>query len=225
MRMSIEKMSLSVRSIGLAAFVFAAAAVPARADTITIDSTNCSSTGGCYGLAWTLTINTVSIVYGGVTYGYQALLSVTDDPAVSGTPNIIISAVDFKVSSSVSGAALYTVPSSTSLSTWSTVLNNLNSNGCTTPGGGFVCSDSATDPANFLASATAQTWGWYFNTSDPIFSLLNGAHIGAKLTNLSRPGRLLSATHTVPEPSSLSLLGAAGVAMVLARYRRRRQSH
>lgn len=215
-------MNSVIRNTWLAlAVLTASVALPISANAIVIDSTNCNSSGGCFGLSWQLNVNTGSYTYGGTNYGYQATLSVTDDPLVSGTPSVVISAVDFKVSSTVSGAALYTVPTSTVLGTWSTSLNGLNSSGCAGAGSGFVCSQSATDPANFTASSTGQVWGWYFNTSSSLFTLLDGAHIGAKLTDLSRPGKLLSATYvSVPEPASLSLL-SLGLGVLLLGVRRR----
>ena len=193
-------------------------ASPAQAASITLDSTNCNSSSGCYGLDWTLIINSGSFLFGGNGYGYEALLQVTDDPLVSGTPSVVISAVDFKASSSVTNAALYTFP--TSSSGWSTYASVLNSGGCTGPNAGFVCSETATDPANFAASTISQTWGWYFNTPDPIFTGLIDAHIGAKLTDLSSPGKLLSASYSVPEPGTLTLLFSG---LVVAGTFRRRQ--
>jgi PEP-CTERM motif len=212
--------SKAVFTLAVTAFAAMMASAPARADSITIDSTNCTSTGGCYGLDWTLEVNTGSFSYMGDTYNAQAFLTVTDDPLVSGTPSTVISAVDFKASSGVSSAALYSVPTSTLLGTWTTETGGLSSGGCNGTGSGKVCSDSATDPANFIASATPETWAWYFNATSPIFTDLIGASIGAKLVDLSTPGKLLSADYTVPEPSTLALF-AIGL-LVVGLYGRRR---
>jgi hypothetical protein len=205
-----------------ALLVLAVSAVPARAASITIDSTNCNSTGGCYGLSWTLTITQLGapVTYNGVSYSYAATLQVKDDAAVSGTPSVVISAVDFKASNDVSNADLYAAPASSS--GWSTAIIGLNSGGCDgSANAGFVCSESSGDPANFTASSVAQTWGWYFNPSSAIFAELGGAHIGAKMTDLSNPGKLLSASFTVPEPGTLALLlsGLLGTLGIRARRR------
>lgn len=208
--------------------LFVATASPARAATITIDSSNCTSSGGCYGMEWTLTVNMLDApkTIDGVTYNYEAILQVLDDPNVAGDPTMVISAVDFKVSDSVDAAYLYEYPSAIS-GGWSTSVNVLNSKGCTTGStAGFVCSQTKTDPANFTAPldlSQAITWGWYFSTADPLFAGLTGAHIGAKMTDLSNSGRLLSASYTtVPEPGTLTLLIAGFGAAAASRIRRRR---
>jgi len=201
----------TIVALGTALFL-SVGTVPARASAITLDSTNCSSADACYGLAWTLTVNAGNFLYNGATYGYQALLSITDDPTSNiNTSNIVISAVDFKVSSTQTAAALYQVPNSTVLGTWTTSTGSLGSNGCGGNSGGFVCSQSSTDPANFAATAAAQTFGWYFN-SGPIAANLDGAHIGAKMTSLGTSGKLLSQKVQVPEPASLSFF--SGVALI-----------
>jgi PEP-CTERM motif-containing protein len=215
--------------VGVAAALLIASVSSVQAETITIDSSNCNSSGGCYGLEWILTVNTLDspVTIDGQTYDYEAILQVLDDPDVAGDPTVTISAVDFKVSNSIDAAYLYEYP--TTSSNWSTSINNLNSKGCTTgSSAGFVCSQSKTDPANFTAPlllADAITWGWYFSTSDPLFEGLLGAHIGAKLTDLSNSGKLLSASYTgVPEPATLTLLLAGAVTAVGVRARRRKNS-
>jgi hypothetical protein len=206
------------KALLLMSMVLLAGALPANATTITIDSsTGCTA---CYGLSWTLTINSAGgYMLNGTTYGYQAILSVTDDPNVAGTPSssLVISAVDFKVSNTVLNGALYSFP--TSSSGWSTSVNALNSAGCTGANAGFVCSQSATDPANFTSTLSTLAWGWYFNTTDPIFAGLGGAHIGAKLTDLANPGQLLSQTYSVPESRTMVFL-ALGLLMFVVTARR-----
>jgi len=191
--------------------VFALSTLPAQATTITIDSTNCNA--DCYGLSWTLSV--VAGDFGGGLYDYQALLQVNDDLNLTGTPSAVISAVEFKASSSVSDALLYSYPGSSS--GWSTSYNSgLNAGGCSGSGSGFVCSQTATDPADFVGSTL--TWGWYFNTTDPLFADLIGAHIGAKLTYLSDPGKLLS-VYNVPEPQTIALMALGGLFVLVARRR------
>jgi hypothetical protein len=211
-----------LKTVVAAVSILAGSALPAHAGSITIDSTNCNSSAGCYGLSWTLTVTELSAptLLNGIVYDYSAQLDVADDTAVAGTPTVVISAVDFKVSNDVSGADLLLAPISSS--GWSTAVNVLTAGGCASnPNPGFVCSDTSTDPANFTASSTAQTWIWLFNPSSPLFTNLDGAHIGAKMTDLSNPGKLLSASFSVPEPGTLALLVSGLIGSLGLRARRR----
>jgi hypothetical protein len=198
-----------------------ASVLPAAAGSITIDSTNCNnSSGSCYGLSWSLDVYSQSNIVGGTEYDYVATLTVTDDLLVTGTPTATISAVSFKAGSSVEDAVLVTSPSNSS--DWKTFLNNLNSGGCNGSGSGFICSSASANPAEF-PNLTTLTWTWYFNTNDVgIAETGDTLKIGAKVTTLDQPGRLLSVHATVPEPTSLSLLGIglAGLAAVRKRSTR-----
>jgi hypothetical protein len=216
-----RKFSRQRRSVGtimkkslLALLLCAGFAAPAHAASVTIDSTNCNSSAGCYGLSWTLSVTAGTFTTLLDTYEYAAVLKVTDDDLVAGNPTAVISAVDFKVSNSVTNAELVSAP--TALTAWKTYTNVLNSGGCSGPNAGFVCSQSPSNPASFTALTTPLIWTWYFNTDDAIYADLFGAHIGAKLTDLSTPGKLLSAT-AVPEPGTLVLLGLGAAAMMARR--------
>jgi PEP-CTERM motif len=174
-------------------------------------------------LEWSLTVDQFSAPnsLNGVLYDYMATLTVQDDPTIDTNPtSYVISAVDFKVSGAkATGADLFSVPLSSSA--WTTGINGLSAGGCTNNSNpGFVCSQTSSDPANFTSFDTV-SWIWYFNASGIIGPDMIGDHIGAKLTDLSNRGKLLSASYTVPEPGTLTLLtlGIAGALVTRARRR------
>jgi hypothetical protein len=212
-----------MKRILLAVFLLAIGAIPASAGSITIDSTNCTSSGGnCYGLSWTLDIISGTFTGTEGTYNYQATLVVEDDPFITtNSSGQIISAVAFKATDSLIDAELISAPTGTG--PWSTSLKNLASFGCTGGSDDFVC--SSTTGAEAITGGTLR-WKWYFSSPDPrVGEAGDEMHIGAKMTTLAPlvRGKLFSAhttTTTVPEPSSLSLLGV-GIAGLLASARKR----
>jgi len=207
----------------LAVFLLTTSAIPATAGSITIDSTNCNSSGGnCYGLSWTLDIISGIFTGTGGTYNYQATLVVEDDPfSTTNSSGQIISAVAFKATNSLTSGELISAPTGTG--PWSTSLKNLASLGCVGGSDDFVC--SSTTGAEAITGGTLR-WKWYFSSPDPgVGEAGDDMKIGAKMTTLDPlvRGKLMSAHATVtavPEPSSLSLFGF-GVAGLLARARKR----
>ena len=206
----------------LAVFLLVASAIPAAAGSITINSTNCNSSGGnCYGLSWTLGILSGAFTGTQGTYNYQATLTVADDPfSTTNSSGQIISAVAFKATNSLNDAELISAPTA---GPWSTSLKNLASLGCVGGNDDSVC--SSTTGAEAITGGTLQ-WKWYFSSNDPgVGETGDELHIGAKMTTLVPlvRGKLMAASGTVtsvPEPSSLSLLGV-GVAGLLVRARKR----
>ena len=208
-----------VRVLG-AALLWMVSALPAAADSFTIDSS--SGCSNCYGLSWTLIINEVTggYTFGGETYQYEAILQVGDDDDVTGTPTATISAVDFKVSSGITSATIYQAP--TGYQNWPTSVDTLSGGagaGCKESAADFVCSESAGAPAAFTGSTL--TWAWYFD-STPLFDDLFGSHIGAKMVALNQPGKLLSEVY-VPEPSSLALFALGSVVVGFGSRRKARR--
>jgi hypothetical protein len=192
----------------------AGSVLPAQATLITIDSTNCDN--NCYGLSWTLAVDDLG------SNQHVATLSVRDDTTDNTAPNsnLVISAVDFKVTSGSTGLSAFSLTGAPGgASIWNTQARALGSGGCNGATSGFLCSQSST-------AASVQNapliWAWQFTTSDPLFEGLVGAHIGAKLTSLTTPGRLLSETYSVPEPATAGLLMIATVFVMFTMASRRR---
>jgi hypothetical protein len=146
---------------------------------------------------------------------YTAILTV-DTSEYSGSQDFI-SAVDFKVGSSVTSAQLTSAPGTDSL--WKTVINSGQVGGaCSGTGTGFVTScDSA--PVTEATIGGVLTWTWTFTTT----SLIDFGHIGVKFNNSdgTTSGQMISVSATqVPEPSSLALLALGAAALAFGSRRR-----
>jgi hypothetical protein len=151
---------------------------------------------------------------------YTAILTV-DTTEYSGSQDFI-SAVDFKVGSSVTYAKLTSAPL-TGLGTlendWSTVYNKGQAgNACSGTGTGFVTSCD-TAPVVEAPLGGLLTWTWTFTTD----SAIDFGHIGVKFNNTAgtTSGQMISVNSTqLPEPSSLALFAVGAAALAFGSRRR-----
>jgi hypothetical protein len=189
---------------------------PASAATILSNFVNqdalCGS-GGCFNSTYSLVIDD-----GGTTdNNYSATLTV--DASLYNGPGTFISAVDFKVSSTLISATLTSAPGG--VGGWTTVVNDGQASAeCSGSGGGF--GTSCDPPPTTLAPVphAPYTWTWDFTTT----ATIGFGHIGVKYDNAA--GNLngniisISEVQATPEPSSTILLGLALISVVgLGGYR------
>lgn len=189
----------------LAAATIAVLAVPAAADTVTLSG--CSS---CFGSIYTLTVNPTTL---GSTTDFTVTLTI-DTTGTSAGPATAISAVSFKISSSVTSLTLTSAPGGAGA--WVTSANNINNAGCSGNGAGFVCSE---DNPSVTSAQLGGVFTWTWDITIPSGSLfmpnLAGSHIGAKYNNSAGTlnGFITSETTPIPEPGTLALFGTGLIAL------------
>lgn len=191
--------------------------VPAMADTMasgTLTLTNCGTPGtGCpaatYNFVVTSTSATLTIMINGGLNSTNSNLTAVDLGFTNSNNTVTMGS--FTTSGNVTG-------------TWGATTGSLSSGGqCGTNGGAFVC--ASVSPLNGLTLQQGQTYTftWNYTLANPngIFAA-GDVHIGAEYGPNQGNYQGLIVSQTIPEPTSLTLLGVGLLA--LGGFARRRSS-
>ena len=165
----------------------------------------------CLGGAYTLTF-----VGDNSGSSFQVTLTATTPGSGSGSPALgdFISSVEFGDGKDVASASLISAPGG--VGSWGTaVFGNLSNAGCSSGPAPNVCNNQTLINGLYtsaVANGSMYSWTWNVVFSKPGLDLNEAdMHIGLQYSNISNTGNGLivseSGVSTVPEPSSMVLLG------------------
>ena len=204
---------LTVLALAIVALCYSA---PAMADTMgTLTLSNCGDpSSGCPGATYSFDVTSTS-----------ATLTITINGGLNSTnDNLTAVNLGFTTSNNILSMGTFTTSAG---GTWTTTTGSLSSGGsCGGNSGAFVCASVSPLGAVTLTSGETLTFTWNYTLSDPsaIFSA-GDVHIGAEYGpngGSNYKGLIVSETigTAVPEPGSLTLLGAGLLALCALASRR-----
>ena len=175
--------------------------------------------GTCQGSTYSIATTTVTPILTTASTETWDVAYTIDTSGYSGG-GTHLNQVALKVSSSIISGSLVSAPGGTG--DWNVIMGGINASGCSMAGSGFDCA-SATSVA-VSPVVPGGTFTWVFQLTLPTGGLLTGANessLKARYVDDSgnKVGALVSEsiTLTVPEPSTVLLLGAAAVLMMRRR--------
>jgi PEP-CTERM motif len=200
------------RALSSVVFCLLAVLAVGTAKANTISGPSCPS---CVGSSYTLSYSATSN-----PDAFDVFLTI-DTSGFNVGNNDTLDAVALKLASQGSDVTSVSVVSAPS--TFSIVTEGVaNANGCSTSGGGFICSESTGHGVPVAQSGDVYNFEWLVTLSSPSDLLSGGNAASLKVLYLTPGGSqagltssaiTLSKVSAVPEPSSLLLLGTGAVSL------------